>query len=62
MPPFAPKALEDELLSVWSAVTNPAVQVAPHHSHVGVQVIELPATTGVVKLEWRRYQPPPAMK
>ena len=62
MPAFAPNAFDLEVSTDWLAVTVPDVQVNPHQSQIGVQIV--PGLTVIVfeRLVSRRYQPPPPMR
>ena len=61
MPAFAPNALELELADLL-AVTVPDVQVNPHQSQAGVQIVPGPTVTAFERLVLRRYQPPPPIR
>jgi hypothetical protein len=52
-PPFTPNAFELSLVMVWLAVTIPDVQLNPHQTQDGVQLVFVPEVKGFERLATR---------
>jgi hypothetical protein len=62
MPPFAPSALELDMIGGWFGSTIPDVHLYPNQRQAGVHTFPVPECTSVESQVFRKYQPPPPMK